>query len=242
MCDASILNALLEQARSAPEVTVKSEILLQLLDPVMIVTLNAPKRRAKREKAPVDPNDEKCARWLFKVLQMTAPKAKEPNFTTWTNEVRLMRERDDRTHKEICELFLWAHKSDFWRGNILSPKNLREHWDRLTIQKDTAEDPRKANAAWWLSDEAKLAKAMEVGVGPAHSGESSANWEARIRAAIDNGGKPPAPISMIRPQAGPTSLADLAQAVEPVRRAGKPEGLVQMMKEIGPIAPRGRAA
>ena len=242
MCDTSILNALLEQARSAPEVTVKSEILLQLLDPVMIVTLNGVKRRAKREKAPVNPDDEKCAHWLFKVLQKTSPKAKEPNFTTWTTDVRLMRERDERTHKEICELFLWAHQDQFWCANILSPKTLREHWDRLTIQRDKAAEPKK-NGAWWLSDETKLAKAIEVGVGPAHNGESSASWEARIRAAIDNGGKPPAPISMIRPQTQPTAIAELAQAVtEPVRRAGRPEGLVQMMKEIGPVAPRGRAA
>jgi hypothetical protein len=224
MCDASILNALLEQARAAPEVTVKSEILLQLLDPVMIVTLNGVKKRKRREKAPVNPDDEKCAHWLFKVLQKTAPKAKEPNFTTWTNEVRLMRERDDRTHKEICELFLWAHKNDFWRGNILSPKNLREHWDRLCIQRDTAVEPKKTNTQWWLSYEAKLAKANEVGVGPAHYGESSAAWEARIRAAIDNGGKPPAPQVFVRS----TPSADLAPAQGETRMV-KPVGFLKEM-------------
>ena len=189
----SDLDELRKQAESAPSVMVDSAVLLRLLDSVIVVTLNAPKKRAKREKAPVNPDDEKCALWLFKVLQKTAPKAKEPNFASWANDVRLMRERDERAHKEICELFLWAHKNDFWRGNILSPKNLREHWDRLCIQRDTAAEPKKGNSAWWLSDEAKLAKAIEVGVGPAHYGESSAAWEARIRAAIDNGGKPPAP-------------------------------------------------
>lgn len=242
MCDISTLNALREQAQSAPEVMVRSEILLQLLDPVMVVTLNGVKKRAKRAPKEINPEDERCARWLYGCLLRTAPKAKQPNFVTWTSDVRLMRERDDRTHKEICALFLWAHKHSFWRGNILSPKTLREHWDQLCIQRDTAAEPKKANVAWWLSDEAKLAKANEVGVGPAHQGESSANWEARIHAAIDNGGKPPAPISMIRPQAQPTPLAELVQAAEPVRRAGKPEGLVQMMKEIGQVAPRGRAA
>ncbi len=44
---------------------------------------------------------------------------------------------------------------------------------------------------WWLSQETKLAKAIEVGVGPAHAGEPDNAWEARIQAAIDNGGKPP---------------------------------------------------
>jgi hypothetical protein len=47
------------------------------------------------------------------------------------------------------------------------------------------------HGAWWISDAAKLAKANEVGVGPARRGESDADWEARIREAIDNGGKPP---------------------------------------------------
>jgi len=49
----------------------------------------------------------------------------------------------------------------------------------------------KREPAWWLTPETKLAKAMEVGVGPANLGESNPAWEARIRAAIDNGGKPP---------------------------------------------------
>jgi uncharacterized short protein YbdD (DUF466 family) len=63
------------------------------------------------------------------------------------------------------------------------------------------ETPQKpaSGGGWWLSDASRLAKAMEVGVGPAHSGESTASWDARIRGAIDNGGKPPAPPVFIRP-------------------------------------------
>ncbi|MGT2429589.1 hypothetical protein ACU4HD_14175 [Cupriavidus basilensis] len=59
------------------------------------------------------------------------------------------------------------------------------------IENERAEQTKKG-AAWWLSQETKLAKAIAVGVGPAHPGESEAAWEARICAAIDNGGKPPA--------------------------------------------------
>lgn len=44
---------------------------------------------------------------------------------------------------------------------------------------------------WWLSEGTKLTKALEVGVGPANRGEPTAAWEARIRAAINNGGRPP---------------------------------------------------
>jgi hypothetical protein len=223
------VEALRKLAEAAPTVTIDSKVLLEFLDSVIAVTLNGPKTRAKREKAPLNPDDEVCARWLFKVLQKTAPKAKEPNFTTWANDVRLMRERDDRTRKEICELFLWAHKSDFWRGNILSPKNLREHWDRLCIQRDTAAEPKKTNAQWWLSDETKLAKALEVGVGPAHNGESAASWEARIRAAIDNGGKPPAPQVFVRP----TLPVPAGATGQDEARTPKPAGFLKaVLKEI----------
>jgi hypothetical protein len=50
---------------------------------------------------------------------------------------------------------------------------------------------KASSGSWWASDESKLAKAMEVGVGPAHRGEPDSAWQARIRAAIENGGKPP---------------------------------------------------
>lgn len=52
---------------------------------------------------------------------------------------------------------------------------------------------KASGSAWWASEDGKLAKAIEVGVGPAAPGESAAAWEGRIRAAIDNGGKPPEP-------------------------------------------------
>ncbi|MFJ3057168.1 hypothetical protein [Herbaspirillum sp. NPDC087042] len=50
------------------------------------------------------------------------------------------------------------------------------------------------HGAWWASDAAKLVKANEVGVGPARPGEHDSAWEARIREAIDNGGRRPARI------------------------------------------------
>lgn len=216
MCDLSALRAMCE---AGPTVTIDSQTLLSLIDSVIVVTVNAPKQRKRREKTPADPNDEKCARWLFDVLRQTAPKAKEPNFEAWTNDVRLMRERDERSHKEICALFRWAQQHSFWRGNILSPKALREHWDRLTIQRQTELEPKQAGGgAWWLSDAAREAKAREVGVGPAHYGESTANYEARIRAAIDNGGKPPAPQVFVRdtpPVGDLTPLQDQIQAPKP---------------------------
>lgn len=210
--------ALRQAAQSVPAVLVDSGTLLELLD-----AADRPPTKPKAPRAPrqVSDDDEKCARWLYGVLLTTMPKAKMPNIGSWAKEVRLMRERDGRTHREICALFQWAHSNSFWRSNILSPAKLREQWDRLAIQRDTAAQPKPASAgAWWTSEAAKLAKAIEVGVGPARAGESGACWEGRIREAIDNGGKPPAVPVRAVPPPDPSR-----HAPAPEQRSRKPEGL-----------------
>ncbi|WP_305821367.1 hypothetical protein [Massilia brevitalea] len=221
--------SLRQMAETMPAVLVDAATLIELLD----AADRAPKAKAPRTPRQANDDDEKCARWLYGAILNTAPKFKEPNFKAWANEVRLMRERDGRTRREMCELLQWAHSIPFWRGNILSPAKLREHWDRLTIQRDAAAAPKPAAAApWWTSEVAKLAKANEVGVGPARIGESTAAWEARIREAIDNGGKPPTPPARIRP------TVEAANASE--QRGMKPAGL-NLKALVGP-APTPRAA
>jgi hypothetical protein len=226
------IEALRKAAQTVPAVLVDSAQLLELLD----AAERASKPKAPRAPRQANPDDEKCASWLYTTLLGTAPRAKQPNFATWAEEVRLMRERDGRTHREMCELFQWAHTDTFWRQNILSPTKLREHWDKLTIKRDAAQQSKPAAAgAWWKSEVTKLAKAMEVGVGPARAGESADGWEGRIKAAIDNGGAPPAPAAHIRP-AGPA-------ANMPEQRGTKPEGLdLRSLVRRAPPAPPAQAA
>lgn len=59
---------------------------------------------------------------------------KEPNLEKWADVVRLMRERDDRSHGDINELFKWANNDPFWSSNIRSPAKLREKWPTLLGQ------------------------------------------------------------------------------------------------------------
>lgn len=96
--------------------------------------------------------------------------------------------------------------------------------------------PRPATGgAWWTTDATRLAKAMEVGVGPSRAGESAQSWEGRIRAAIDNGGAPPAPAAHIRP-VGPA-------ANMPEQRGMKPAGLdLKALLRGAPPAPPAQAA
>ena len=92
--------------------------------------------------------------------------------------------------------------------------------------------------AWWASDATRLAKAIEVGVGPAHFGESTPSYEARIRAAIDNGGAPPAPTATLRPALVPASAA--SPLLE--QRAPKPEGMGALKDLVRKVVIPARAA
>lgn len=82
----------------------------------------------------ISDEDKRCAKWMFGLIQELNPKAKAPNLNTWANDVRLMRERDQRTHREIAKAFKWANNDPFWRSNILSPAKLREKFDVITLR------------------------------------------------------------------------------------------------------------
>ncbi|KFC12668.1 hypothetical protein GTGU_00284 [Trabulsiella guamensis ATCC 49490] len=100
--------------------------------------------------------DLRCAEWLFTVVQGISSSAKKPNYAAWANDVRLMRERDNRTHKEIATLFKWACEDNFWKGNVLCPATLREKWTQLDIKRNkqatgtTSEKPKVSitNTDW----------------------------------------------------------------------------------------------
>lgn len=92
--------------------------------------------------------DLRCAEWLFTMVQSISPSAKKPNFAGWANDIRLMRERDERTHYEIAALFKWACNDKFWKGNVLCPATLRDKWTQLDIKRNkqqTGEEPGKPN-------------------------------------------------------------------------------------------------
>lgn len=102
-----------------------------------------PERREKRRGTAAD---EKCARWLYGVILDNNPEAKAPNIPAWANEIRLMRERDNRTLEAICELFQWAQLDKFWCANVLSPASLRDKWDQLTMQRKRKDGAAQASA------------------------------------------------------------------------------------------------
>lgn len=102
-------------------------------------------------------DDLKCAEWIWsRIIAMYEQAAesdgeisrpKEPNWTAWANEVRLMCSQDGRTHKQICQLFGRANRDKFWCRNVLSPSKLRERWDDLVIKLAPAAHV-ETNTAW----------------------------------------------------------------------------------------------
>lgn len=82
-------------------------------------------------------DDLKAAKWIFSKILAINHNTKPPNLCTWANDIRLMRQRDNLTHHEICDLFRWANADSFWCSNVLSPAKLRDKWDQLVIQRQT---------------------------------------------------------------------------------------------------------
>lgn len=80
--------------------------------------------------------DLTTAQWMFKRVQVIAPTALEPNWAQWANVIRLMRELDQRSHRDICELYDWVSRDAFWCTNVLSPQKLRQQWTQLTVRRN----------------------------------------------------------------------------------------------------------
>lgn len=92
--------------------------------------------RTAKGKKQGTPEDLQLAHAMFTAIRIVNPTAKEPNWPEWANDIRLLRELDQRTHDEIRALFAWANTHHFWAANILSPRKLRAQWDTLTAQRN----------------------------------------------------------------------------------------------------------
>ncbi len=89
-------------------------------------------------------DDLTCATWLietrakaFTAKGLAVPKS--PELVGWVNDVRLMRQHDNRTHREICELFAWVCRTGRELEFCQAPATLRDKWDSLQLRKANAE-------------------------------------------------------------------------------------------------------
>lgn len=89
-------------------------------------------------------DDQQCAEWIrdtrakaFANRGLSEPKA--PSLARWSNDIRLMREHDSRSHREICELFAFVCKTGRELEFCQSPDKLRSQWDALQLKRSNAQ-------------------------------------------------------------------------------------------------------
>ena len=130
--------------------------------------------------------DLKAAEYIRDRIMKLNPKMKPPRMDKWADVIRKMRERDDRNHREICELFAWCNDDDFWKSNILSPTKLRDKWDDLVIKKKhgTGRNTEATKMKMPAVDERLPIWAKENGHPPPREGELYPEYRIRLTRLI----------------------------------------------------------
>jgi hypothetical protein len=98
-------------------------------------TLNKNVKNEKKNNLFVETSNEfQLSKYLFELIRKNNPKAKEPNFQTWSKQFDLMIRVDKREVQEIKDLINWSQNDSFWYKNILSPQKLRKQYDQLIVK------------------------------------------------------------------------------------------------------------
>jgi len=209
-----------ERAAKSEVVPLKSSTITELLDELEALRAASAPAKMKRNDYPA-PFEE-----VWQAYPTRPGANKRATFKQWTARIKagvsaetmLAGARAYAAYIEVTGQFLKAPETFF--GPM-------EHYACDWTPPEVAKKP-PSGGAWWLSDASRLAKAMEVGVGPAIGGESKNAYEARIRAAIDNGGKPPAPQVFVR---STPPANDLVPAQDQIRTPKERGFLKEMLRQ-----------
>lgn len=123
-------------------------------------------KKVQHRKLTFSDDDMKTAVFIFNRVLILNPEHKPVNFEKWANTIRLIVQQDKKTHKQICELFLWANKDDFWQDNVQCPAKLRKQWDNLTGRKKKEESGNGKNKQTHTSSAARFADGCADAWGP----------------------------------------------------------------------------
>ena len=102
-----------------------------------ITTSCSVKENTERTMVKFTEDDMKIAKKLDELMEKNNPTRKVPSpaiLKSWANDVRLMREIDKRTHKQIESRIEFSQQDHLWCQNILSMKKLRKQYDQLTMR------------------------------------------------------------------------------------------------------------
>jgi hypothetical protein len=89
---------------------------------------------SSRGKAKATEEDVDLANWFWQSILEIQPGRKPPRLERWAESIRIIRERDGRSHDEIRALITLVQRDPFWRVNVLSPDKLRQKWDDLELR------------------------------------------------------------------------------------------------------------
>lgn len=103
---------------------------------VLIEKNRTEEKRKDKSKNKFSDEQLSTAQGMFQYIQKVAPKAKEPNFEKWANEIRLMCECDNLGIEEIQSVFKQANQDEFWQTVILSPSSLRRNFAAIHAKKN----------------------------------------------------------------------------------------------------------
>jgi hypothetical protein len=95
------------------------------------VTENPSQANQKNKSIKFTEDDHRFAVWMFDQIKKVIPLEKKPNFDSWADDIRIMREQDKRTLHQAAKIFKWANLDSFWCKNLRSPKKLRTHYGRI---------------------------------------------------------------------------------------------------------------
>lgn len=91
-----------------------------------------------RNSAKAKYNDDspylKLATDFYDLIFSNNSEAKKPNFQSWADDFRKTVELDGRSIDNLRAVMTWSQNDDFWKGNVLSAKKLREKYDQLKVQ------------------------------------------------------------------------------------------------------------
>lgn len=100
------------------------------------------------------------AKFIFEKIKALNPENKKHDLKKWAEKIRVMREQDNRTHKQIQDVFVFSNQDGFWQGVIIGIDSLRKNFDKLLIKKNKSRDLNKLSQSY-IEQHAKPGESYE---------------------------------------------------------------------------------
>jgi len=111
--------------------------------------VNNVKKYSRKQVYDESSNYYQLAIFFYQQIKKNNPNHKEPNFQTWSDDIRKMIELDERTDEQVKYLMQWVQEDDFEMANVLSPSKLRKRFDQLVIKVKQTKKKQKPKSIDW---------------------------------------------------------------------------------------------